>query len=403
MKRPRSTFFLLLLFGLAATLRGEVCSLDTVPAATLLLPYFEVDLANPAGRTTLISIANASDRPTLAHVVLWTDVGIPTLAFDVYLTGFDVQTLNFRDLFAGNLPATADAAGDPGDALSPVGEDLEDVTFPGCQGLLPPQPLTAEFREHLRRAHLGLPSPVANNACLGLPAAGQRAHGYATVDVVQRCSTLTPADGAYYGTGGVIGHDNVLWGEFFLIDPAQSYAQGENLVRIESAPGRFIQNDRTFYGRFVQHSGIDGREPLPVRWGVRFINGGIFDGGTDLIVWRQNAQRAAPFSCGSLPAGAPLPLALYGIFNEEEEFDTVSCFFELCSPFTPFPGESGRYPVSSPAVPVPFNFGWLFLDLQPSEQAWVGSISSAQGQFSVGLNATPMTSSCGPLPEGILP
>jgi hypothetical protein len=403
MKRLRFTFFLLLLLGLSATLRGEICSLDTVPAATLLLPYFEVDLASPSGRTTLISIANASDQPTLAHVVLWTDVGIPTLAFDIYLTGFDVQTLNFRDLFAGNLPATADAARDPGDGLSPVGEGLEDATFPGCQGLLPPQPLTAEFREHLRRAHLGLSSALANNACLGLPTAGQRARGYATVDVVRRCSTLTPADAAYYGTGGVIGDDNVLWGEFFLIDPAQSYAQGENLVRIESAPGRFVQNDRTFYGRFVQDSGIDGREPLPVRWGGRFIRRGLFDGGTDMIVWRQNTQRSTPFSCASVPSTANLPIAFYGVFDEEEEFDTVGCFFDPCLPFTPFPAETGRYSLAAGATPVPFDFGWLLLDLQPSDQAWVGSISSAQGQFSVGLNATPMTSSCGPLPDGSLP
>jgi hypothetical protein len=387
MKRPRSTFFLLffLLLGLAATLRGEICSLDTVPAATLLLPYFEVDLASPSGRTTLISIVNASEKPTLAHVVLWTDAGIPTLAFDVQLTGFDVQTLNFRDLFAGSLPATADGG------------------FPGCAGLLPPQPLSAEFRDHLRRAHLGLSSPLANNACLGLPATGQRARGYATVDVVRRCSALTPADGAYYGADGVIGHDNVLWGEFFLIDPAQSYAQGENLVRIESAPGRFVQNDRTFYGRFVQDSGIDGREPLPVRWGARFLRRGLFDGGTDLIVWRASTQRTAPFSCGSRPAGASLPLYLYGIFDEEETFDTVGCVADPCLPFTPFPVESGRYSLAAGETPVPFDFGWFFLDLQPSEQAWVGSISSAQGQFSAGLNATPLSSSCGPLPIDAVP
>ena len=29
---------------------------DPVPAATLLFPYFEVDLANPTGMTTLIGI-----------------------------------------------------------------------------------------------------------------------------------------------------------------------------------------------------------------------------------------------------------------------------------------------------------------------------------------------------------
>ncbi len=44
----------------AAPVRAAVCTLDNRPAATLLLPYFEVDLADPAGLTTLVAINNAS-------------------------------------------------------------------------------------------------------------------------------------------------------------------------------------------------------------------------------------------------------------------------------------------------------------------------------------------------------
>ena len=47
--------------------------------ATLLLPYFEVDLSNPSGTTTLFSINNASASAAVAHVTLWTDESIPTL------------------------------------------------------------------------------------------------------------------------------------------------------------------------------------------------------------------------------------------------------------------------------------------------------------------------------------
>jgi hypothetical protein len=35
-------------------------------------------------------------------------------------------------------------------------------------------------------------------------------------------------------------------------------------------------------------AGQDQREPLPTVFAARFINGGIFDGGTDLIVWRDS-------------------------------------------------------------------------------------------------------------------
>src|ERR1700732_1688021 len=68
----------------AGDLTGN-CRLGNQPAATLLVPYFEVDLANPKGRTTLVSVNNAAPRPTLARMVLWTDWGVPPLAFDIYL------------------------------------------------------------------------------------------------------------------------------------------------------------------------------------------------------------------------------------------------------------------------------------------------------------------------------
>src|SRR4051812_36865105 len=107
MRRLPLLAWLLTLPVLAGSLPAvaKTCAVDAVPAATLLLPYFEVDLTKPGGRTTPLAVNNASDRATLAHVVLWTDLGVPTLAFDVYLTGYDVQTINLRDLFTGSLPS----------------------------------------------------------------------------------------------------------------------------------------------------------------------------------------------------------------------------------------------------------------------------------------------------------
>ena len=37
---------------------------------------------------------------------MWTDWGIPTMAFDIYLKGFDVQTINVRSLLDGLVPVT---------------------------------------------------------------------------------------------------------------------------------------------------------------------------------------------------------------------------------------------------------------------------------------------------------
>src|SRR4051794_35500038 len=97
--------FLLLIVAAPVARAADPCSIDQMPAATLLLPYFEVDPANPAGLTTLFSINNGSAAAVLANVQIWTDLGVPTLGFNVYLTGYDVQTINLRDLFNGQLRA----------------------------------------------------------------------------------------------------------------------------------------------------------------------------------------------------------------------------------------------------------------------------------------------------------
>jgi hypothetical protein len=151
----------LILPGSLGTASATVCHPAAVPAATLLLPYFEVDLADPNGLTTLFSINNASAAAILTHVAIWSDLAVPVLNFNVYLTGYDVQTINLRDVLVnGRLPQTASAGQDPTDTISPKGEFSQDINFTSCQGQLPPQPLTAPTVTHLERALTGRPSPV---------------------------------------------------------------------------------------------------------------------------------------------------------------------------------------------------------------------------------------------------
>src|SRR4029077_842888 len=127
---------LLAMIGLmmaAGQARAVICTGDDVPAATLLLPYFEVDGTNPNGVTTLFSINNASATAILAHVTVWTDLSYPVLDFNVYLTGYDVQSINLRDiLLNGVLPQTASAGQDPGDSISPKGPFSQDINFASC-------------------------------------------------------------------------------------------------------------------------------------------------------------------------------------------------------------------------------------------------------------------------------
>ncbi|HEV7669531.1 MAG TPA: hypothetical protein VGS22_13485, partial [Thermoanaerobaculia bacterium] len=107
MKKTVSCLALLGLLALSGQAVATICTIDDVPAATLLLPYFEVDLSNPNGINTLFSINNASATAVLAHVVLWSDLSVPTFDFNVYLTGYDVQSISIRDIFNGTVPRTA--------------------------------------------------------------------------------------------------------------------------------------------------------------------------------------------------------------------------------------------------------------------------------------------------------
>ncbi len=77
---PRSVALVALLTSVFLTglpAHAARCDTDVVPAATLLFPYFEVDLQNPDSRTTLVAITNRDEEPALVNVVLWTDWAVP--------------------------------------------------------------------------------------------------------------------------------------------------------------------------------------------------------------------------------------------------------------------------------------------------------------------------------------
>ncbi len=395
-----------------AAVRADVCSIDEMPAATLLLPYFEVDPGNASGLTTLFAINNAGAVAVVANVQVWTDLGVPTLSFQVYLTGYDVQTINLRDVFNGSLPQTASAGQDPQDTISPKGIYSQDINFPFCSQLqVPYPPLPGSFVAHLRAAHSGQFSPLFNG-CAGQDHGDGRLRGYVTVDTVSDCTLRTPVDANYFGAGGVATNQNVLWGDVIYLDPANKYSDGDNLVRIKAFPGAFKPGDATFYGRYDQQSGADARQSLGSAWASRYVNGGAFSGGTDLIVWQDSGRIVRPFLCGAPPPGFPLRHARELTFDEEEQTLFLPVVPQPPDPsFDAFPIEANKVHVGGPAFPVPYNFGWIFLDLKAPgsggaplfRQSWVATSLKAQGQYSVGFSATPLDTACAPLPSSGAP
>jgi hypothetical protein len=416
MKKTALSLALLGLLALGGQAVAVICTIDDVPAATLLLPYFEVDLGNPNGITTLFSVNNASATAALAHVVVYSDLSVPVLDFNIYLTGYDVQTINLRDILVnGTLPQTASAGQDPKDAISPKGDFSQDINFASCTGQLPPPGLPANFLQHLQLSLTGKASPLLNGLCAGRNLGDNIARGYVTVDTVNNCTLRLPSDPAYFSTD--ITFQNILWGDYFYVNTGENFAQGETLVHSEASltnPETTVPGQYTFYGRYVGWNASDHREPLSTNFAGRFVSGGAFSGGTSYVVWRDSKTNQNAFTCPATtgrPSWFPLGQEGIVIFDEQENPDTPSSFpFSPQPPqsgIIPFPAEAQRTRIGGPEFPVPFDFGWLYLNLNttitgnsnPPEdpaaaQAWVTVVMDAQGRFSVGFDAIQLDSAC---------
>ena len=370
-----------MLFSLALALPlGAACPSANGPAATLLFPYFEVDL--DGSRTTLLAVGHTDyfQRRTLVRVTVWTDWGIPTFSFDVYLAPRGaLQTINLRDLFLfGTVPVTRPPAG----------------AFPGCAATLGGAIAQASAlrNQHTGRASLGY--------CFSNPRSDTSlATGYVTVDVVRRCAPpimnaarpgyFTGSDPVALSWNGTpsAGDPNRLFGDFLLVDPAQNYASGHPAVAVPYDAAAFEPGDYTFYGRYLGFSAADDRRPLPRLWNARFVTGGGFDGGTDLLVWRDNRSASiSPLPCANRPTWVPLGemgVSANGEDGSYHSLGTRTTFFDLATQ---------RVDVAAELHP-PVDFGWLGLDLTQRNgtrgQAWVGGVASADGRFGANLAAIP--------------
>ncbi len=412
--------------------RAEIGTADAVPAASLLLPYFEVDLGNPSGVNTLFTVSNASATAVVAHVVLWSDWGLPSIGFDLYLTGYDVQPIDLRQVFAGQLPVTADAGTDPTDTISNKGDLSQDINFPGSVGPCgnastlynQPDAGAAIKFQHLNRVHTGQSSPI-DGRCWGGTYGDSIARGYVTVDTVTQCGLSTPADTGYFS--GIASYQNVLYGDYAIVSSLQNYAAGESLVHIETCiPGSsyigyvgngaglcpFTAGDYTFYGRYVGFAATDQREPLATTFAARYQGGSK----SDLLVWRDtkstisgtNGSRA----CGQRPSWVPLGS------TEVVGFDNAENFADLCT--APVGGKT-CFPLATQRVNVkdgnalasrikpPYTAGWLYLNLNHSvsgdlypgvAQAWVVGVRSTEGRFASGSDALPLDNAISTPPGG---
>jgi hypothetical protein len=367
------------------------CTVGDGLGATLLFPYFEVDLEDPGGMTTLVSVNNGLDSPGLARVVLWTDWGVPTIAFDVFLNPHDIQTINLREIFNGQIPST--------------GESASVIGFPFCN-ILPPyhdNPAVSGGRlDQLKAGHTGKPGPV-DGLCAGADHGDSIARGYITVDSVRQCSGLesidpqnTPANPAILffdngAPGAMADNRNMLWGDSVFLDSRNNAAQGTVAVPLWADASQFADTAiYTFYGRFGGWDGRDDRVPIPAEWAQRFLDGGPFAGGAELIVFRQpNHAAVSPTPCNSPPEWIPLQ-SVITTMNENGggEVTHGSDAFGLATQ---------RVSISDLEPAPSGDFGLIRIE-GDGDQLWVQSILTGLGRFGVGLDGAPVRTLCGTIP-----
>jgi len=459
------TFVLLLLLtgtASAATppstiANDDSCDVALLPAATLLLPYFEVDFLSPSttAYTTLFTVQNTTAQPQIARVTLWTDWAYPMLTFNIFLTGYDIQSINLWDVFARGVIAPG-APGQPGGTSNRTAVP-QNFWPPGAQPLQNDQnphfladaattcasnpgpidaALLAELRSAFTTGNISRPDCMVANK-VGSNNHGANAVGYATIDVVANCNANSPLSAFYFDRELLF--DNVLLGDAQHLSPNSvtgNYAGGNPLVHIRAVPeggaaGSVVATDLpyTFYDLYTTGAAVrtqDRRQPLPSAFMTHFIEGGTAAFNTKLQIWRE--ALAAPTSCPiAYSSNASVEIADEVRFDEHENATYVPCAGIVGEHPCPNPllASTSSHPMTyelfPPAATSGDIAGWIYLNLnnrgssaysstrnygfgstvvgRRQSQGWVVTSMFAEGRFAVEMDAPAVGNGCSPAPD----
>ena len=389
------------------------CDIGTYPAATLLLPYFEVDFNAPSTTAinTLFTVTNTSKYPAIVRVTLWTDYGYPATWFPMFLTGYAAESISLYNIFArGNYPVTMSVA-QPGVLSADNKSNPNFYSETWCEHA--GGSINAEMLKRLQQIFT---TGIRDTGC---PVGGKHAMatGYVTVDVVNSCSIDSPLSPTYWKD--VILFDNVLTGEYERINPDQAtgnYAGGNPLVHIRAVPdgGKAGSTPKmslpyTFYDRYTPRDArhIDRRQPLPSIFVARYIQGGRGDFRTRFAIWREGLIGPDPDECVyAKNASIPAPTASIVRFDEHENATVIPADAVAGSTVAAV-AISSESPLFAPMASGD-NAGWFWLTLdngagrrtgspyssyRPS-QNWVLVQMYAEGRYAVDFDATALANGC---------
>lgn len=407
----------------STTNNDDSCDIGNTAAATLLLPYFEVDVNAPitTATTTLFTVTNVSRLPQIAHVTLWTDWSFPVLDFNIFLTGYDVQAINLYDIIVRGVIAPTTGTSNRTTPGSRSASNSSNPNFLAsaadtCGRIATsiPEGLLADVRRSLT---LGLNSTCGNTRIGGTHT---NAIGYVTIDVAATCSFRLPTEPAYFATE--ILFDNVFIGDYQQVSPnptTGNFAGGNPLVAIRAIPeggpaGSVVATNLpdTFYSRYqsILTPTRDRRQPLPSTFAARYIQGGTGGFLTDFKIWREGVTGAGA-SCASYVNNSALSITEFVRFDERENPTTAVPDIII----SPQPDVEFALPETSRVASTSSTFpplesgdvaGWMYMNLDNGEdddiasQNWVIVAMSAEGRYAVDFDAAWLGNGCSP-PEDV--
>ncbi|HEY0372789.1 MAG TPA: hypothetical protein VGD79_12345 [Thermoanaerobaculia bacterium] len=394
--------------GPRTTNNDDTCDISVEPAATLLLPYFEVDTGDsfPPTRTTIFTITNVTNIEQIARVTLWTDYSFPVITFNIYLTGYDVQSINLFDVIVrGNIAPDAGTGTEvsPTGPLSDVNEGILDRSF--CDRM--PGSLDNVYVERMQNAFLeGNVPPIGQLAgCNTVGGVHEFATGYATIDVVGNCRFSQPNEALYFTRD--IRYDNVFTGDYQQINTETQSAQMNPLVHIRAMPeggtpesrthGAHNRTNfpRTFYDRYAPAGYSDARQPLPSTFHARWIEGGPQQYQTFYKIWREGVTGSGS-ACAEYPQNAALPVREIVVFDDAENFVVGTAALP----------ETSRVPIADsdtfPQLTNGATAGWTYFNLDTvagdgeATQNWVVVSMESPLGYGGDFDATALGNGCSP-------
>ena len=274
------------LVAVASSAMAVTCTIDQHPAATLLVPYFQVHLNadgsvdTSATRTdTLITVVNASSAATLAHVVIWNRRSIPLLDFNIALTGYDIVGWSMEDVLTGTIPSTPDNGTFVGKDVCQRNPKAQAYSTDGPDtdgSFLRFRPSNDTTGQDNNQATTQYSSPAfgadfaadladaldydSNWDCdgdgddgtapdgdiTGSSVSGNgNLSGYVTIDMANFCSLSNPSVGAYWDQDAA-GWENNLFGDYIIVTNSGIPTLGASTVQIEAALDTVITADNFF-------------------------------------------------------------------------------------------------------------------------------------------------------------